>query len=181
MSRKIEWLAILIFNLIRLPFIWLLTLGKIKFSVVEIISPFADIAIGNFGSIKFGRKCVIDKGTLIRSSGGNIEIGESVYINRNCNIVSRKSIFLGNGVTIGPNVNIYDHDHIIGKNKINQAYCSESISIGENVWIGASVVILKGVSIGNDSIIGAGSIISKDIPSNTLAFSKNDIIKRSIC
>ena len=66
------------------------------------------------------------------------------------------------GVTIGPNVCIYDHDHISAG-----GFVAKPIRIGKNAWIGANVTILKGVTIGSAAVIGAGTVVTKDVPSNT--------------
>ena len=179
MRRKIGWGLIVIYNFFRMPFSWFLNGGKIKFSIIEIISPKAKITVSDNGIIKFGHRCGIDSGTLLRSSGGKITIGNRVYINRNCNIVAKEKIILGEGTTIGPNVSIYDHDHSFGKNKI-EAYKTAPISIGNNVWIGTGAIILRGVTIGDGSVIGAGTIITNNVPANTIATQKKYTILREI-
>ena len=96
-----------------------------------------------------------------------------MFINRNCSIVSQKHIVICDGVTIGPNVCVYDHDHDL---QSRGNFISADITIGKNVWIGANATILKGVTIGHNSVIGAGTIISKDIPDNTVCYNRQNLI-----
>jgi acetyltransferase-like isoleucine patch superfamily enzyme len=181
MWRKISWGFIVVYNLIRMPILYIFNKGKIKFHRIQIISPKARIRVGNRGSIEIGRKCTFEEGTLIRATNGIISIGDSVYINRNTNIVARQSIIIGSGVTIGPNVCIYDHDHNFKvRNNHSEPFRTQPINIGQNVWIGANVIILKGVSIANNCVIGAGTIVNKNLSSNTLAFQNRDMITKEI-
>ena len=84
-------------------------------------------------------------------------------------IVAHEEIVFGNGVTVGPGSFFYDHDHD-GKGGFDTA----PIKIGNNVWIGAGCIILKGVCIGDNVVIGAGCIITKDVDSNTTVIQKRD-------
>lgn len=180
MWRKISLIYIIIFNSLRLPIIWLLSGGNFKYSLIEMISPGTKISVLNKGHIEIGNKALIESGTLIKAnSGGKLKIHSNVYINRNCTIVSYNQITIGKNTSIGPNVCIYDHNHKISRNEIEQ-YSTAPINIGENVWIGAAAIILKGVSIGNNSVIGAGTIVTKDIPENNIITMKQQILLREI-
>ena len=179
MLRRTGWGLRILYNFIRLPFLWLFSFGRVRFSAVEMLDSTVKIRVENGGFINLGRKCMIDEGTLIRASGGVISLGKEVYINRNCNIVSRASIIIGDNVSIGPNVCIYDHDHAFKNNK-NLDYITSTVTIGEKVWIGANSVILKGVIIGDNSVIGAGTIVTKDVPEHMIINTKREIIMREI-
>ncbi|QUE87197.1 acyltransferase [Exiguobacterium alkaliphilum] len=166
MLRKIKLVITILYNLFRLPLTNIIYLGALKFSKVVLISPFASISSSNKGRIEIGYKCGIESGTLIRANEGELKLGSNVYINRNCNIVAYDSIEVGAGTTIGPSVNIYDHNHTFVST--DKKYETERIIIGNNVWIGANSCILKGVKIGNNSIVGAGSVVTKSIPENVM-------------
>lgn len=102
-------------------------------------------------------------------SSGILSIGDNVFLNQNVFITCLKHIIIGDNVSIANNVVIVDHNHsLIEKNK----YESDDVVIENNVWIGANSVILKGVHIGHDSVIAAGSIVTKDIPPNTVFMQK---------
>lgn len=102
--------------------------------------------------------------------GKNIEIGENFYANTGCVMLDVGKITIGNNVFFGPNVSILTAGHPIHPESRNSRYeYGIPITIGDNVWIGGNCVILPGVKIGNNTVIGAGSIVTKDIPDNVCA------------
>lgn len=102
--------------------------------------------------------------------GYNIEIGENFYSNYNLIILDCAPVKIGDNVLIGPNVSIYTAGHPLHYEIRNQEYeYAFPIIIGDNVWIGGNVVINPGVSIGENSVIGSGSVVTKDIPKNVIA------------
>jgi maltose O-acetyltransferase len=113
--------------------------------------------------------------------GYNIEIGENFYANYNLIILDCAKVIIGDNVLIGPNVGIYTAGHPLHFEKRNQDYeYAFPITIGDNVWIGGNVVINPGLSIGENSVIGSGSVVTKDIPSNVIATGNPCKIKREI-
>lgn len=104
-----------------------------------------------------------------RSEKARVIIGESVIINNGCILIADKTIIeIGNNTLIGPDFFCVDSDfHSLDPEKrLSYDYKCKSVKIGKNVFIGAKVTILKGVSIGDNSIIAAGSIVFKDVPSD---------------
>ncbi|AGX43530.1 sugar O-acetyltransferase [Clostridium saccharobutylicum] len=102
--------------------------------------------------------------------GYNIEIGENFYSNYNCIILDCAKVTIGNNVFLAPNVGIYTAGHPIHYEPRNEEYeYAFSISIGNNVWIGGNTVINPGVNVGDNCVIGSGSVITKDIPANCIA------------
>ncbi len=102
--------------------------------------------------------------------GYNIEIGENFYSNYNLIILDCAAVKIGDNVLIGPNVSIYTAGHPLHYEIRNQEYeYAFPVIIGDNVWIGGNVVINPGVSIGENSVIGSGSVVTKDIPNNVIA------------
>lgn len=102
--------------------------------------------------------------------GANIKIGDNFFANFNLTILDEARVTIGNDVFIGPNVSMYTACHSTDpvERKTRQEW-AKPISIGNDVWIGGSVVILPGVKIGNNCTIGAGSVVVKDIPDNSVA------------
>lgn len=102
--------------------------------------------------------------------GYNIEIGENFYSNHNLVILDPAEVTFGDNVFIGPNCGFYTAQHPIDietRNKgLEYAY---PIKVGNNVWIGGNVTVLPGVTIGDNCTIGAGSVVVKDIPANSVA------------
>lgn len=102
--------------------------------------------------------------------GYNIEIGENFFANMNFVVLDGAKVTIGDNVFIAPNVGIYTAGHPFDvEQRINGLEYAYPITIGNNVWLGAHVAILPGVTIGDNTVIGAGSIVTKDIPSNVLA------------
>ncbi len=160
--------------------IWLTLrfLGRVRFGLREHISLGTKISIREKqGGISIKRGARIEANTFICSAGGSIEMGNDVFINRNCMIVSMNRIIIGDEVTIGPGVYIYDHDHDMSS---RGHFITEEINIGNGAWIGAGVIILKGVTIGERSVIAAGSVVSKDVPAESIVYQKRETLYKSI-
>ena len=100
--------------------------------------------------------------------GKNITIGKNVFINAGCKFQDQGGIFIDDNCLIGHNVTITTLNHDIKPSKRASLH-PKPVKIGKNVWIGANVTIIPGINIGNNAIIGAGSIVSKDIPRNAVA------------
>ena len=102
--------------------------------------------------------------------GYNIHIGESVLINYQCVFLDAAPIILGDNCFIGPMNGFYTVSHPFDPEHRNDGYVSgKPIILGKNVWMGGSCTVLPGVTIGDNSIIGAGSVVTKDIPANVIA------------
>lgn len=99
-----------------------------------------------------------------------ITIGENFYANYNLTILDTAEIKIGDNVFIGPNVNIYAATHPIDKERRNQNLEKGiPVTIGNSVWIGGNVTILPGVTIGDNTVVGAGSVVTKPLPANIVA------------
>ncbi|HKH61177.1 MAG TPA: sugar O-acetyltransferase, partial [Flavitalea sp.] len=102
--------------------------------------------------------------------GSNIKMGEKVFFNFNCVVLDVCEVTIGSRTLFGPNVQIYTATHPINHNeRASGLEYAKPISIGEDVWIGGSVVICPGVSIGDRAVIGAGSVVTKDIAGDVFA------------
>lgn len=102
--------------------------------------------------------------------GSHIALGENFYANIGCVMLDVAKITIGNYVFFGPNVSIYTAGHPIHPDSRRSGYeYGIPVTIGNNVWIGGSCVILPGVTIGDNTVIGAGSVVTKDIPANVCA------------
>lgn len=102
--------------------------------------------------------------------GYNIEIGENFYANHNLIILDENKVEFGDNVFIAPNCAFYTAGHPLDAERRNKGLeYAKPIKVGNNVWIGGNVVVLPGVTIGDNAVIGAGSIVNKDIPSNVVA------------
>lgn len=144
--------------------------SRVSFGRREQISPFAPIIVTDSQSkINISDFARIESHSVLKASSGNIAIGKSVYINRNSMIVSKTSIEIGDDVTIGPGVYIYDHDHDMHH---RGSYVTSPVIIGKKTWIGAGTIILKGVTIGCNCVIAAGSVVSRNVEDNQVFVQK---------
>ena len=102
--------------------------------------------------------------------GGKLEIGENTYINYGTSISSYQSVIIGRDCNIGTYVNITDNNfHQIEPERRSELPESLPVVIGNNVWLGTRVIVLPGVKIGEGSVIGAGSVVTRDIPFRVVA------------
>lgn len=102
--------------------------------------------------------------------GYNIEAGKRFYTNHNCVMLDCCKITFGDYVMVGPNCGFYTALHPLdSETRITLLESAKPITVGHRVWIGGNVTVLPGVSIGDDSVIGAGSVVTKDIPSGVIA------------
>ena len=101
--------------------------------------------------------------------GFNIEIGEKFYSNHNLVILDANKVTFGNNVQIGPNCGFYTSGHPIDREARRNVEFAKPITIGNDVWIGGNVCVMPGVKIGDNTVIGAGSVVTKDIPANVVA------------
>lgn len=100
--------------------------------------------------------------------GSHISIGKGTYINVNCNFIDDGSITIGENVMFGPGVTIATVGHPINPELRPWMYC-DPVVIEDNVWIGAGSILCPGVTVGRNSVIGAGSVVVNDIPENSVA------------
>jgi len=99
--------------------------------------------------------------------GKNIHVGKTVFINAGCKFQDQGGIFIGDGVLIGHNVVIATVNHGLSKAKRHWNYMAP-VTIEKNVWVGANVTILPGVTIGEDAVIAAGAVVTKDVLPGTI-------------
>lgn len=102
--------------------------------------------------------------------GSHIEVGRNFFANYNCTILDVAKVKIGDNCQMAPNVAIYTAGHPVHPDTRNSAYeYGIEVTIGDNVWIGGNTVICPGVHIGNNVVIGAGSVVTKDIPDWAIA------------
>ncbi|MEZ8820362.1 MULTISPECIES: sugar O-acetyltransferase [unclassified Vibrio] len=116
-----------------------------------------------------GEGCYIEP-PLHANWGRHTHLGDNVYVNFNLTLVDDTDVFIGDNVMIAPNVTIATGTHPISPElRLKAAQFNVPVRIGNNVWLGAHTVVLPGVTIGENSVIGAGSIVTQDIPANVVA------------
>ena len=130
----------------------------------------------NYADIKLEANCALDRGVTLLAAGETstkpkIFIGANTYINRHTFLDAGTSLQIGCDCAIGPNCYLTDRDHGLSPQflPLQQPMVSQPTSLGDRVWLGANVTVLKGVQIGNDAVVGAGSVVTKDIPPGAIA------------
>lgn len=119
---------------------------------------------------EIGEGCYIETPFYANWAGKHVHFGNDIYANFNLVLIDDCDIYVGDHVMFGPNVVLSSGTHPVDPAlRRKQAQYNLPIHIQNNVWIGANTVVMPGVTIGENSVIGAGSIVTKDIPSNVIA------------
>ena len=114
------------------------------------------------------------------AGGLDIRVGRNVFINQNCTLYDLGGLDIGDDVMIGPNVSILTAGHPLEPSQRHSATIGKPIVIERNVWIAAGATILGGVTVGENSVIAAGSVVTRDVPPNTLVGGNPARVIRSI-
>lgn len=119
---------------------------------------------------EIGEGCYIEPPLHSNWGGHHTHFGKNIYANFNLTLVDDTHIYVGDYTMFGPNVTIATAGHPILPELRRQAYqYNAPVHIGKNCWIGAGVMIMPGVTIGDNTVIGAGSVVTKDIPADVVA------------
>ena len=119
---------------------------------------------------ELGENCYVEPPLHANYGGKFVHFGKNIYANYNLTLVDDTHIYVGDYTMFGPNVTVSTAGHPILPELREQAYqYNMPVRIGRNCWIGAGVIIVPGITIGDNVVIGAGSIVTKDLPSNVVA------------
>ena len=163
------------FTLVNLSIKKVIYPRNLYFALVERLSPGVVVDTDRESIIRLGKHVSMHSRCRVASKcGGELTIGDRVSFNVGCIVTCRKKITIGKNVSFGPNVMVYDHDHIMEKDigAKGSLFNLGEITIGDNSWIGAGSIILLGTSIGQNCVIAAGSVVKGNIPDNTILIQK---------
>lgn len=119
---------------------------------------------------EIGEGCYIEPPFHANFGGKHVHFGKNIYANFNLTLVDDTHIYVGDYTMFGPNVTVASAGHPILPELREQAYqYNMPVHIGKNCWLGAGVIVLPGVTIGDNTVVGAGSVVTKDLPSNVVA------------
>lgn len=131
----------------------------------------ADLVVGPHARVRFGRGVRFMR-DFTGHFMGQVTLGDGVFFNRGCHVVVREGLTVGDHTLFGEGVSIHDDNHIpgLGPEPIaSRGFTARPIVIGANVWVGAKVVILPGVRIGDNAVVAAGAVVTRDVPPRTIA------------
>ncbi len=144
---------------------------------ISLVSPYTEITIDNGSELRIGKNFKMRDGAKIRvRKGATCIIGNNSSINSHNMIACHERIEIGDDVQLSPNVQIYDHDHDFraeGGIKA-QKFKTAPVRIGNNVWIGANTVILRGTELGDSCVVGAGCVVKGKYEAGSVIVQKRD-------
>ena len=148
-----------------------------------ITSPLTEITVEGKSELRIDRKLKMHNGAKIRvRKGGKLEIGKNFGMSNGCVVTAYDHIEIGDNVMLGPNVLIYDqdHDYRAEGGVAAMKFKTAPVVIGNNVWIGANTLILRGTTIGDNSVVGGGTVIKGEYPPNSVIVQKRttEVIKQ---
>ena len=173
--RRLGNVISVLFTLIKFS-IMKVVLGKgFKFDIIERFSPNVVTEFNKGSKVVLGKKVRVHSGSKLKARpGARLCLGDGVKMNYNCIVVCRSEITIGAGTEFGPSVYVYDHDHDFRVGLSKDEIANDSVTIGKNCWIGANTVILRGTSIGDNTVVGAGCVIKGDYPSDSVIVQKRE-------
>jgi acetyltransferase-like isoleucine patch superfamily enzyme len=130
-----------------------------------------ELQIAPGAEVEFGRFVWIGDGTKIRCHEGRVEIGDKTVIGQECTISAYQSVRIGEQCVIADRAMFIDFDHGVVEVERpirQQGIYKRDVVVGSNVWIGYGACILRGVSVGDNSIVGTNSVVTKDVPANAV-------------
>lgn len=178
MRRKLSNIVSVVHSFFRFCIMRLITSDGMQIDgIVERFSPNVIVEVERKGRMKIGKKVRAHSGCIFKvRKNAELILEDECSFNYGCMVFCRKKIVICEGVEFGPSVKIYDHDHdyrVAGGVKAG-LFSSDDVFIGKNSWIGANTVILKGTCLGENCVVGAGSILKGSYPDNSVIIQKRE-------
>lgn len=175
MNKYIRAMVVVPFGAMKMCWTKLFHMNSFHGPLICMVSPLTEISLDGGAKLSIGKMFKMRDGAKIRvRKGAECRIGNNTAVNSNDMIACRERIVIGDDVQLSPNVQIYDHDHDFraeGGSKAGR-YKTAPVEIGNNVWIGANTIILRGTKIGDHAVIAAGSIVKGDVPAGSVFVQK---------
>jgi len=177
MNKYIRALAVVTVGVVKMCWTKLFHIKNFRGPLICMVSPSTEISLDYGAKLSIGKLFKMRDGAKIRvRKGAECTIGNNTSINSNNMIVCREKVVIGDGVQFSPNVQIYDHDHDFrhpdGLNANH--FKTTPVIIGNNCWIGANTVILRGTTLGDNCVVGAGCVIKGEFPAGSVIVQKRE-------
>ncbi len=181
MRRFFNNLVSVVFTFVKFCLMKLFLGTSFRFHPVERFSPNVVTEFNRGSHVTIGKKVRVHSGCKIKARKGSVlTLEDGVKFNYNCIIACHECISIGAGTVFGPSAYVYDHDHDYRHPLLEDRYLSNPVTIGKECWIGANTVILRGSSIGDHCVIGAGCVIKGDVPAGSVVTQKREMLLRSL-
>lgn len=166
----IKTVFLFLYNFFRLNLLGIFQVGQWKAHGLQRISPFCALKVFGHGKIVIARNCEFAAYCDIEVHGnGLLTIGEKTYMNRYCMISTHDEVTIGEGCMFGPGVKVFDNDHEhTPEDGVLSTLKTAPIRIGNHCWIASDAIILRGTTIGDNCVIGAGCIVKGNIPAGSV-------------
>ena len=166
LNRSYLWL------MVRWAWLKLRWRGRLKTDGLCFVGPGVSLEIGRGAQVRLGRWCWIGHGTKIRAHEGEVEIGAKSVLGQECTISAFQRISIGRECVVADRVMLIDFDHgvVEVERPIRlQGIYKRDVRIGHNCWIGYGACILRGVTVGDNSVIGTSAVVTADLPANSVS------------
>ena len=166
----LDWRYALLF--VRLAWLKLRWRGRLKTDGLCFVCPRVKIEIGKDATLHLGRWSWIGHGSKIRVHEGEVRIGAKTVLGQECTISAFQHVSIGRECIVADRVMMLDFDHGVVEVERpirEQGIYKRDVHVGHNVWIGYGVAILRGVTVGDNCVLGTSTVVTKDVPSNAVA------------
>jgi acetyltransferase-like isoleucine patch superfamily enzyme len=146
--------------------------GRLQTDGLCFVGPGVELEIGRDAVVRLGRWCWIGHGTKIRAHEGEVEIGAKTVLGQECTISSFQHVAIGRECIVADRVMLIDFDHGVTEEERPirvQGIYKRDLNVGNNCWIGYGACILRGVTVGDNAIIGTSTVVTRDLPANAVA------------
>lgn len=175
MRRLLYNLISVCFSALKFSILKLLHFHHFFFDGIQRFSPNTEVIVSGKGTIRLGKHVRAHRRSkLLAFESGVLKIGSNTALGNGVSIHCMDKITIGDGVQFGPDVKIYDHDHDfrVPGGILAEKFKTAPVEIGDNCWIGCNVVILMGTTLGENCVVGAGSVLKGDYPANSVIVQK---------
>lgn len=166
-----------LFSVVRLIYMKYFLRLNVDFHPLQSHSLFSTVKIQKTGELVLAKNTQFSADCeIFLAKGARVKIGERTYFNKRCIVSAHKEISIGANCLFGPDVKVYDNNHVIkaGVGIVHGEHNSKPIRIGNNCWLASNVVILAGTIIGNNCVIGAGVVVKGHIPDDSIVKSNDN-------